>query len=190
MSGYRNKFPLIALSALACVIPHFAQDAIASIPYDRPISTLYEESSLVVNGKIIGISASCDEHQCGPTVYKFKVNLITKNASSMVTLRQGDEVTFCTHGQLAIGKQYMVFMHQPSKDEKPSTGNEGKCEFAVNHDGMFMPVGDKTYFRVWSGKAYEIFTYKDEMRKAENTYFTFGIEVPNFLDLIHKAKGP
>jgi len=138
---------------------------------DRPVSQLFEESSLLVEGKIIGVEGKCFNRTC-PATYEMQIDREYKGATDK-------KVIFCSYRPLTLGERYVVFMEANDGAQK----NSQSCSFVAMIDGVFTEGVTGIYYRYMS-----LDGLNRQIKIDGSMYLTYLICEPNFGDFISTLK--
>ena len=100
---------------------------------DRDISSILKGSKTVLEGKVIGIKAECDNVGC-----------LSEVTIAVQKTYKGDEKStearFCSSAPLGIGFSYVFFV-----ETAQSQVDKSKCGSVVERDAVFSRFGDAVY---------------------------------------------
>lgn len=150
-----------------------------SSPSNRSIQKLFDTSTAVIAGKVVGINGSCPEAgYCNP------IYVVSLERETMSTLKSPGVSSvgydkFCSSVQLEMGQTYTVFLESASEF---NTGDSKKCPLVVDLDGVFEKIGSDVY-RVGSPEAQLLVDFEG------NKYLTNAVVEPDFENLLESLSG-
>lgn len=143
----------------------------AASPANRPLETLFKGAQVVVVGKVVRVSASCDPGK----PYCIPIYLISLDQASIKELKvpnrpRSQYEAICSNIPLEIGSTYTLFIEAPTKF---NTAGSNECGLAIDFDGVFEKIGSYDY-RVGSPDAKIIVNFEGAK------YLTNAIVEPEF----------